>query len=77
MMTDKPSQNATPAAPSAYTPTTTTPSFERRSIVVPEGEGLSDADVARGVVMDFYNERPWLPWVVVAFLLGYLIGQRT
>lgn len=77
MTRDEPSQDAPPAPLSAQNAsTTTTPTFERRSIVVPEGEGLSDADVARGVVMDFYNERPWLPWVVVAFLLGYLFGRE-
>jgi uncharacterized protein len=52
------------------------PTFERRSIVVPEGQGLSDADVAKGVVEDFLKERPWFPWVVAAFLLGFLFGRR-
>lgn len=51
------------------------PSF-RRTIHVPAGEGLSEIDVALGVVEDFLKERPWVPWVIVAFLLGYLLGQR-
>lgn len=52
-----------------------TPSF-RRTIHVPAGEGLSEVDVALGVIEDFLKERPWVPWVIVAFLLGYLLGQR-
>jgi uncharacterized protein len=67
-----PSEGAAPAAPVA----SPAPAFERRSIVVPEGQGLSDADVAKGVVEDFLKERPWFPWVVVAFLLGFLFGRR-
>jgi carbon monoxide dehydrogenase subunit G len=50
--------------------------FERRSVVVPKHEQLSEADVARGVIADFLNERPWLPWVVIAFLVGIVLGQR-
>ncbi|MGQ9876629.1 MAG: SRPBCC family protein, partial [Chloroflexus sp.] len=60
-------------APSSVQPET--PSF-RRTIHVPAGEGLSEIDVALGVVEDFLKERPWVPWVIVAFLLGYLLGQR-
>jgi hypothetical protein len=52
------------------------PSFERRTIVVPPGEGLSDQAVARGAVEDFFRERPWLPWAIIAFLVGYLLGRR-
>jgi carbon monoxide dehydrogenase subunit G len=52
------------------------PAFERRTITVPPGQGLSEADVARGAVEDFLKERPWLPWVLIAFLIGYLFGRR-
>lgn len=51
-------------------------SFERRTITVPPGQGLSEADLARGAAEDFVKERPWLPWVLVAFLVGYLLGKR-
>lgn len=51
-------------------------SFERRTIEVAEGQGLSDAAVARGMVEDFFNERPWAPWVIVALLVGYIFGRR-
>jgi carbon monoxide dehydrogenase subunit G len=51
-------------------------SFERRKIVVPAHEQLSEADVARGVVEDFLKERPWAPWVALAFLIGYMLGRR-
>jgi uncharacterized protein len=64
---------AVPATPVAATPS---PSFERRTIVVPEGKGLSDQALARGVVEDFLKERPWFPWVLAAFFLGILIGRR-
>lgn len=66
-----------PAAPvrSQPTPPAAT-NFERRTIVVPEGQGLSDADVAKGAVEDFLKERPWFPWVLAAFLLGFLFGRR-
>jgi len=29
----------------------------------------------RGVVEDILKERPWISWVVVAFLLGYVFGR--
>ncbi len=59
----------TAAAPAA-------PAVERRSFTVAPGEGLSETDVALGVIEDFVKQRPWLPWVVIAFLLGYLFGRR-
>jgi carbon monoxide dehydrogenase subunit G len=51
--------------------------FERRTITVPPGQGLSEADLAVGAAEDFIKERPWLPWVLVAFLVGYLLGKRN
>jgi hypothetical protein len=63
------------AAESPSSATTDSASF-RRTIHVPAGEGLSEIDVALGVVEDFLKERPWVPWVIIAFLLGYLLGQR-
>jgi uncharacterized protein len=50
--------------------------FARRTITVPAGQGLSEADLARGAAEDFIKERPWLPWMVIAFLIGYLLGKR-
>ena len=53
------------------------PSFERRKIVVPAHEQLSEAAVARGAIEDFFKQQPpWLPWVVVAFLIGYILGRQ-
>ncbi len=52
------------------------PGFERRTITVQPGKGLTDADLARGAAEDFLKERPWAPWVLVAFLVGYLLGRR-
>jgi uncharacterized protein len=50
-------------------------SFERRTVVVPEHEQLTPESMVRGVVMDMLGERPWLPWVAIAFLLGFLLGR--
>jgi carbon monoxide dehydrogenase subunit G len=50
--------------------------WERRTITVPPGQGLSEADVARGAVEDLLKERPWLPLVLLAFVIGYLLGRR-
>jgi uncharacterized protein len=52
------------------------PSFERRSVVVPEHEQLKPESVLWGAALDIYREQPWIPWVVVAFLLGLLVGRR-
>ncbi len=59
-----------PAAPAVA------PSFERRTITVPAGEQMTEADLARGVVEDFLKERPWAPWLLVAFLIGFVLGRR-
>ncbi len=64
-----------PPAPTAVAPLNDT-NGTRRSIVVPPHEQLSETDVARGIMDDFLKERPWFPWVVIAFLLGYLFGRR-
>jgi carbon monoxide dehydrogenase subunit G len=51
------------------------PAFERRTVVVPEHEQLKPASVVRGVAEDVLKERPWLAWVVIAFILGFLLGR--
>jgi carbon monoxide dehydrogenase subunit G len=67
---------AAPApAPAAAAPAATPSTFERRTVVVPAGEQLKPESVIRGVVEDAFKERPWLPWVVIAFLLGVLFGR--
>jgi carbon monoxide dehydrogenase subunit G len=63
------------AAANTTTPAQSSQSFERRAVDVPEHEQLKPETVALGMAQDFYNERPWLPWVVVAFLLGYILGR--
>ncbi|RMD73279.1 MAG: carbon monoxide dehydrogenase [Chloroflexi bacterium] len=73
--TSIPSSTAEPAQSATSNPTTEQPAY-RRTIHVPAGEGLSEIDVALGVIEDFLKERPWVPWVIIAFLLGYLLGQR-
>jgi carbon monoxide dehydrogenase subunit G len=51
------------------------PGFEPRTVVVPEHEQLKPESMIRGVVDDLLKERPWLPWVAIAFLLGVLFGR--
>jgi carbon monoxide dehydrogenase subunit G len=68
------------ASPSSPAPAATAvpipqPSFERRTVVVPADEQLKPESIVRGVVEDALKERPWLPWVIVAFLLGVLLGR--
>ncbi|MBO9341692.1 MAG: carbon monoxide dehydrogenase subunit G [Roseiflexus sp.] len=58
----------TPAAPPPPTP-------ERRTVVVPPEEQLRPESVVFGIINDFISERPWAPWIVVAFLLGYILGR--
>jgi uncharacterized protein len=45
-------------------------------VVVPEHEQLKPESVLWGAALDIYREQPWIPWVVVAFLLGLLVGRR-
>jgi carbon monoxide dehydrogenase subunit G len=80
-----PTQAYAAAAPVAAVAVPVTPSvprapesaaFERRSVVVPDHEQLKPEAVVRGVVDDMLKERPWLPWVVIAFLLGVVFGRR-
>jgi uncharacterized protein len=66
---------AVPVAPSAA-PASEPAALERRSVVVPDHEQLKPASIVRGVVDDMLKERPWLPWVVIAFVLGVLFGRR-
>jgi carbon monoxide dehydrogenase subunit G len=61
------SESRTEAAPPA--------TFERRTVVVPDHEQLKPESVIRGVVEDMLTERPWLPWVLIALLIGYLLGR--
>lgn len=62
-------------APAATAVPIPQPSFERRTVVVPADEQLKPESIVRGVVEDALKERPWLPWVIVAFLLGVLLGR--
>jgi carbon monoxide dehydrogenase subunit G len=68
-----------PAAPNGTAPIAA-PAGEvtpRRTITVPPGQGLSESDLARGAVVDFVKENPWVPWVIIAFLIGVLLGRRS
>lgn len=58
-------------APAAAAPPTT----ERRTVVVPPEEQLRPESVIFGIVNDFIAERPWAPWIIVAFLIGYILGR--
>ncbi len=69
---------AHPEMPMAFrkVPKPLPPGDARRTITVSEGQGLSEAAVIRGTVEDFFTRHPWLPWMLVAFLLGYILGRR-
>ncbi len=58
-------------APAAAAP----PTPERRTVVVPPEEQLRPESVIFGIVNDFIAERPWAPWIIVAFLIGYILGR--
>lgn len=60
------------AAPSAAPIPEPTP---RRTVIVPESEQLKPESVVSGMISDLYKERPWMAWVVVAFVIGYLLGK--
>jgi len=51
------------------------PGFEQRTVVVPEHEQLKPESMVRGVLEDLLKERPWLPYVAIAFLVGVLFGR--
>jgi len=70
---DPPAPAASP--PLSPPPQPAQPSLERRTVVVPADEQLKPESVLRGIVEDMLKERPWLPWVVLAFLLGVLFGR--
>ena len=70
---DPPAPAASP--PLSPPPQPAQPSLERRTVVVPADEQLKPESVLRGMVEDMLKERPWLPWVVLAFLLGVLFGR--
>jgi carbon monoxide dehydrogenase subunit G len=74
-------EQARPASASGQAAVATAPtppqdSFEPRTVIVPDHEQLKPESIVRGVVDDMLKERPWLPWVVMAFLLGFLFGRR-
>lgn len=72
-------EQARPDTPATPAVTTESPaqsqSFARRTVVVPENEQLKPESVVRGMIEDIVGERPWLPWVVIAFVIGYLLGR--
>ncbi len=64
-----------PAAPAAEAPSAPPPAPERRAVVVPPEEQLRPESVIFGIINDFIAERPWAPWIIVAFLIGYILGR--
>ena len=65
---------AEPPVAAAASPATQ-PSFERRTVMVPADEQLRPESMLRGVVEDMLQDKPWLPWVLAAFVLGVLLGR--
>ncbi|MDW8213532.1 MAG: carbon monoxide dehydrogenase subunit G [Roseiflexaceae bacterium] len=64
-----------PAAVSDEAPAAPPPAPERRTVVVPPEEQLRPESVIFGIINDFIAERPWAPWIIVAFLIGYILGR--
>lgn len=64
-----------PAAPAVGAPSAPPPAPERRTVVVPPEEQLRPESVIFGIINDFIAERPWAPWIIVAFLIGYILGR--
>lgn len=55
--------------------TAAVPPGPRRSVVVPEHEQLKPESIISGMLNDIHNERPWLIWVALAAVIGYLLGR--
>jgi carbon monoxide dehydrogenase subunit G len=53
------------------------PSTTYKTVIVPESEQLKPEAVVTGMIADVYNERPWIVWVALAFVLGYLFGKSA
>ncbi len=53
------------------------PPLDWRTINVPEAERLSESRLVRGILTDFLQARPWLFWVVAAFVIGLLFGRKS
>ncbi|MGQ9547982.1 MAG: SRPBCC family protein [Roseiflexus sp.] len=66
---------AAPVAAAEVPATSPPPTPERRTVVVPPEEQLRPESVVFGIINDFISERPWAPWIVVAFLIGYILGR--
>lgn len=49
---------------------------ERKVVELAEHEQLKPESLVIGAAQDFLKERPWLPWVLVAFLAGWFFGRR-
>ncbi|WP_129674087.1 carbon monoxide dehydrogenase subunit G [Candidatus Chloroploca sp. Khr17] len=77
---DAPSPSAEMPTPSEAPPATRqvplSPDAVRRSIKVEPGQGLTETAVVRGAVEDFLKQNPATPWLIIAFLVGYLLGRR-
>ncbi|RRR78570.1 MAG: carbon monoxide dehydrogenase [Candidatus Viridilinea halotolerans] len=46
------------------------------TVLVPPSQQLTELRLVRGMLEDALSQKSWLLWVMVAFLLGYLLGRR-
>ncbi|GAB4110859.1 MAG: carbon monoxide dehydrogenase subunit G [Roseiflexaceae bacterium] len=68
---------AAPAPTPVAQASVATASAPRKTVVVPESEQLKPESVVAGMIGDLYKERPWIVWVALAFVLGYLFGKSA
>ncbi|PDW03820.1 SRPBCC family protein [Candidatus Viridilinea mediisalina] len=47
-----------------------------RSLEPPHHQCISEITLVRGAFVDLFQQKRWLLWLVGAFWLGYLLGQR-
>ena len=76
----KPNVSLTQLAAQQGNAPTATPaesSSPRRSVIVPEHEQLKPESIISGMLNDIHNERPWLIWVALAAVIGYLLGRAN
>jgi len=72
-----PTPSGSPVSPPPPAQAGAHPTPDWRTISVPEAERLSVGRLVRGILADFLEARPWLFWVVAAFVIGLMFGRKS